>query len=236
MKSKIKVPNWVKEGPEDMEYRLYRLKSTVSDIKKRLNDGNLIDSLNEIDDALDFLYRYDAVKVTHEPNPISQIVSGFELPNLELVFSTGDDIETDDILDVLLDDAIDEYESLHTSCREQWRIIESGLTCNYVPSKPYFLNDGFVFIKTPDNMMHVYHFIKPNKYFTQDWKKFNMTHIQTEKWTDKVYFQRIEELIVKDSDKIIIRAECKTDTVLENNAMGVINQMIYSMLHRDYNF
>ena len=52
------------------------------------------------------------------------------------------DIETDDILDVLLDDAIDEYESLHTSCREQWRIIESGLTCNYVPSKPYFLNDG----------------------------------------------------------------------------------------------
>ena len=236
MSIKTKIPKWFNEGPNDIEYRTYKLKSAVSNIKATLESGELIPALFEIDDTLDYLYRYDAVKMTQNPNPIDQIVSGFEIPGLEIFFPEEEDLETDDVLDSILDEAIDEFEELHSMCRERWRLIEEGTSCVYVPSKKYFLNDGFVFIKTPDNMLHVYHFVKPNKYFTKDWKKFNMTHIQSEKWSEEVYFSRIEELISKDPDKIIIRTDCKTETILENNAIGVINQMIFSMLHRDYSF
>jgi len=236
MNPRIKIPEWIINGPADIEYRTYKLRGAIFNLRKKLAAGNLMDVLFEIDNTLDYLYRYDAVKATQDPNPINQIIGGFEFPNLELVFSTEEDLESDIILDGILDEAIDSYEEIHSICREHWRIIENGMTCNYVPNKPYFLNDGFVFIKTPDNVMHIYHFIKPNKYFTQDWKKFKLNHIQTEKWTDDNYFTRVEEIISKQSDKIIIKIDCKTDTILENNAICVINQKIFSMLHKDYSF
>lgn len=236
MNYKIKIPVWAIGGPADVEYHTYKLRGAISDLKKKLASGNLKEVLFEVDDTLDYLYRYDAVKMTQDPNPINQIVGGFEFPELELVFSTEEEVETDPVLDSILDEAIDSYEELHTECREQWRTIEDGLTCNYIPSKPYFLNDGFVFIKTPDNMLHIYHFVKPNKYSTKDWKKFSMNHIQSEEWTDDVYFERIDEIVSKESEKIVLRVECKTDTILENNAICVINQKIFSMLCRDYSF
>lgn len=236
MNSKINIPHWLQDGPKDVEYCTYKLRATVSDIRKKLITGKLVDALNEIDENLDFLYMYDAVKMTQDVNPINQMVAGFEIPGLELVFTTEDTVDTNPILDEVLDEAIDRFEELHTMCRQRWREIEEGIKCSYVPSRPYFINDGFVFIKTPDNVLHVYHFTKPNKYFTQDWKKFNMTHMYDEKWSEETYFARLEELLSKDSDKIILRVDCNTETNLENSAIGVINQVIYSMLHRDYSF
>jgi hypothetical protein len=236
MNSKLKIPDWISNGPEDIEYRTYKLRGTISVIKNKLNDGNLMEALYDIDDALDYLYRYDAVKITQDPDAMNHIVSGFEFPALELAFTTEDNLETDDILDLLLDEAIDEYENLHSICRDQWRVIEDGLKFDYIPTKPYFLNDGFVFIKTPDNKMHVYHFLKPNKYFTYEWKRFNMTHIHTVDWTEDAYFSNVDEIVTKSPDKIIIKIECKTETILENNAMCVINQKIFSMLSKDYSF
>lgn len=236
MNSKPKIPTWFQDGPEDVEYRTYKLRACVLNLKKKLASDNLLECLIEIDDTLDYLYRYDAVKMTQDQNPIGQIVGGFEIPGLEFYYSTAEEIETNDILDLILDEAIDSYEELHAVCRERWRYIEEGLTCGYVPSKPYFISDGFVFIKTPDDMLHIYHFTKPNKYFTDDWKKFKMTHMCTEKWTKETYFNRLEEVISKKSDKIMIRMECKTHTILENDAIGVINQKIFLMLSKDYSF
>lgn len=236
MNPKFKIPDWVVNGPADVEYRTYKLRGAISGLKKKLSSGNLIDVLFEVDDTLDYLYRYDAVKMTQDPNPIGEIVGGFEFPELELVFSTEEDLEIDVVLDGILDEAIDSYEELHSMCRDIWRNIEEGMTCSYIPGKPYFLNDGFVFIKTPNNQMHVYHFMKPTKYLGKDWKKFKMNHMQTEKWSDETYFERLEEIISKQSDKMIIKVECKNDTILENNAIGVINQKIFSMLCRDYSF
>lgn len=235
MSYKLKTPNWIITGPADIEYRTYKLLGSVSDLRKKLADGNLMEVLYEVDNTLDYLYRYDAVKMTQDPNPMGEIVSGFEFPNLELVFSTEEDIEIDEVLDGILDKAIGLYEELHAECRDIWRNIEEGMTYGYIPSKPYLLSDGFVFIKTPDQM-HIYHFIKPGKYLTKDWKMFKMSHMQTEKWTDEVWHKRLEEILSKKSDKIIIKIECKNGTILENNAMCVINQKIFSMLSRDYSF
>jgi hypothetical protein len=235
MNVKFKVPVWINEGPRDIEYHMYKLRGAVSDLKKKLKDGKLMEALTEIDDTLDYLYRYDAVKMTQDTN-VNQIIGGFEFPDLELVFSTAEEPETDDVLDELLDEAIDEFEDLHAICRDQWREIEDGITCNYVPHKPYFLNDGFVFIHTPDNMMHVYHFLKPNKYFAVDWKGFKMNLMYVEKWTDENYYKRIEELISKKDDKLIIKTTVRTNTILEHSVIGVLSQIIYTMLRRDYTF
>lgn len=236
MNVKFKIPVWIHEGPRDIEYHMYKLRGAVSELKKKLADGKLMEALTEIDDTLDYLYRYDAVKMTQDDSQVNQIISGFEFPDLELVFSTAEEPEDDEVLDELLDEAIDEFENLHAICREQWREIEEGTTCNYVPKKPYFLNDGFVFVHTPDNTMHVYHFLKPNKYFASDWKGFKMNLMYTEKWTDENYFKRIEELISKQDDKIIIKTTVRTNTILENSVIGVISQIIYSMIRRDYTF
>lgn len=236
MNYKLKTPDWIITGPADIEYRTYKLLGSVSDLRKKLVSGNLMEVLFEVDNTLDYLYRYDAVKMTQDPNPIGEIVSGFEFPDLELVFSTEEEVEIDEVLDGILDKAIDLYEELHAECRDIWRNIEEGMTCGYIPSKPYFLSDGFVFIKTPNNQMHIYHFIKPGKYLTKDWKRFKMSHMQTEEWTDELYYERLEEIMSKKSEKMIIKIECKNDTTLENNAMCVINQKIFSMLSRDYSF
>lgn len=232
----MEIPSWITEGPNDVEYRTYKLHSTISKIKDELANGNLIGSLSEIDKNLDYLYMYDAIKVTHEPDSINNIVGGFNIPGLEIFFTSDDMVDTNPILDSLLDEAIDAFERLHANCRERWRLIELEIRCSYVPSRPYFLNDGFVFIKTPDNMLHVYHFTKPSKYISKDWKTFNMTHMYDEKWTDETYFSRIEELISKESEKIIIRVDCTTETILENNMIAVIKQSILTMLNKDYSF
>jgi len=232
-----KTPTWIKDGPQDLEYRTYKMLGRAKKLKAELLKGNLMKTLYEVDDTLDYLYKYDAMKVTSNQDHIDQMLSmGFEWNNLELVFSTEEVIESNQILDELCNTALDTFEELHSLCREEWRRIESGLKLNYVPERKYFLNDGFVFIKTPDNLMHIYHFSKPAKYFTQTWKDFKLLHIKTEQWTQEDYFERLEEIINKKSDKIVFKVECLTDTVLENNAIGVISHMIFSRLHKDYSF
>jgi hypothetical protein len=236
MGAKIKIPEWIEKGPNDAEYKTYKMLGVISDLKKKLETGNLMEVLFTVDDTLDYLYRYDAIRITSDPDTTKEIIGGFDFPDLELVFSTKEEMDTNVIMDSIIDEAIDKFEDLYSDCREIWRTIEDGLTCNYVPSKPYFLNDGFVFIKTPNNLLHIYHFTKPSKYFTQDWRTFKMEHLATEKWSQEDYFIRIEEILSKKSDKIIFKIESKTETILENNALTVINQMIFSMLHRDYSF
>jgi len=63
-----------------------------------------------------------------------------------------------------------------------------------------------------------------------------MNLMYTEKWTDENYFKRIDELISKKDDKIIIKTTVRTNTILENSVIGVISQIIYSMIRRDYTF
>jgi hypothetical protein len=232
-----KTPEWVKSGPHDLEYKTYKMLGRVEQLKQQLLDNNLMGTLYEVDDTLDYLYKYDAIKVTSTDQHVENMISmGFEWDNLELVFSTEEQIEGNEILDQLCDRSIDEFENLHSLCREEWRKIEENLTYNYVPEKKYFLNDGFVFIKTPDNLMHIYHFSKPAKYFTQTWKDFKLLHIKTEAWHEKDYFKRLEEILNKKSDKIVFKVECKNDVILENNAIGVISNIIFSRLHKDYSF
>ena len=95
-----KTPSWIKAGPQDLEYKTYKMLGRIGQLKQQLLDGNLMGTLYEVDDTLDYLYKYDAIKVTSADTHVDNLISmGFEWDNLELVFSTEEQIEGSDILD-----------------------------------------------------------------------------------------------------------------------------------------
>lgn len=231
--SKLIIPKWIEEGPKDLEYKTYKFLQRVNELENMI-PHSLMSTLWEIDDTLDYLYRYDAVKQTAIVPSIEFM--GFPWEDLELVFTTQEELDTDEIVDAIYEDAIDKFESLHEMCRKEWRAIEDGLGCSYIGDKKYFLSGGFVFITTPDSKMHIYFFNKPSKNYMMSWKDFKMQHIKTQTYNQEDYIKTLEELQDKKSDRILIKADLKNHTKLEGHAITVVNSMVFSLLHRDYAF
>jgi hypothetical protein len=139
-------------------------------------------------------------------------------------------------MDELCDLALDKYENLHAEIREIWRSIEDAIKCSYIPHKQYLLSDGFVFITTPNNKLHIYYFHKPTKYTNGSWKEFKLQHMQTEDYNKETYMQHIEEIINNNAERIILKVTCEKDTKVEGNAIAVIQNKIFNQLRRDFAF
>jgi len=231
--SKLTTPKWIEEGPMDLEYKTYKLLQRVKELNA-LIPHSLMSALWEIDDTLDYLYRYDAIKQTAAVPSIEFM--GMPWEDLEMVFTTQEELDTNDIVDRIYEDAIDKFEELHNKCRHEWRDIEAGLKCSYIGTKRHFLSGGFVFISTPDNKLHIYFFNKPSKNFNFSWKDFKMQHIATKQYDEADYFKTLEELNDAKSDRILIKATLDTHTKIDGHAITVINSTIFTMLHRDYAF
>tara|TARA_B100000963_G_scaffold73525_1_gene61464 strand:- start:1816 stop:2514 length:699 start_codon:yes stop_codon:yes gene_type:complete len=231
--SKLITPKWIEQGPNDVEYKTYKFLQRVKELDQ-LIDHSLMSALWEIDDTLDYLYRYDAVKQTTTVPSIEFM--GFPWEDIELVFTSKEELETDIIVDAIYEDAIDKFEELHNKCRKEWRHIEQGLKCSYIGDRRYFLSGGFVFITTPDSKLHIYFFNKPSRNWSMSWKDFKMQHIKTETYNEDEYFKTLEELSEKKSDRILIKADLKNHTKLEGHAITVINSTVFSLLRRDYAF
>jgi len=233
MQSKYKLPEWASKGPEDLEYRTYKMLAHVKSLKNMLLDQKLLSVLFEVDSTLDYLYRYDAIKITEED---TKTIAGDWGP-LSFVFSTDEEsVEQSQLMDKLVDSAIDRFEELHATCREIWREIEVNLKASYIADKKYFLADGFVFLKTKDNKLLIYYFNKPIKNFVTSWKEFKLQHIKTQEWNQDDYFESLEEIVQKKSDKILIKSELDIDVNIEGHAITVITSLIFNMLRRDYSF
>lgn len=232
--SKYKMPDWISGGPMDLEYKTYRMLSRVKELNHLLETGNLMEVLWEVDDTLDYLYRYDAQRATYHPHEYE--IMGLQWEDLELVFTSAEELETNEIMDSLCNEAIDKFEDIHASCRSIWRDIEENITYSYIGDRKYFLSDGFVFIRTADDKLHIYYYTKPTKTFKMHWKDFKMQHIKTEKWDQDTYMKRLKEIVDKKSDKILIKIDLKNQTKLENHALTVVNCCVFNMLHRDYAF
>lgn len=230
---KPNIPTWIERGPLDLEYKTYKLFQRLKELETMI-PLSLMEALFEIDDTLDYLYRYDAIKQT-ELEPSIEFI-GFPMDNLELVFSTEEELETNNIVDLLYEESIDKFEALHEKCRQEWRFIDSGIDCSYIGSKKHFLAGGFVFISTPDSKIHCYFFNKPSKNFNFSWKDFKMEHITTKDYDENDYFKTLTELEDAKSDRLLIKVNLKTHTKIEGHAITVINNMIFTMLQRDYSF
>ena len=236
MRSILNVPSWANEGPEDFEYRTYRMLSHANSLRELLKSGKLWDALIETDEVLDFLYHYDAEKMIERDVFSSTQLTNVDWDNIELVYETGTELADENLLDELVDQAIDVYEVLHSEIREQWRILDSAMTISYAGNRPYFVNDGFVIVTTPDNMVHLYSFNNPSVNYQADWKKFKLVHISTEKYNPNDILLQISEIKEKDENKIVYRVNLKNTIKLEGGPINVISSNVFMRLRKDYGF
>lgn len=232
---RIETPHWAKEGPNDLEYRMYKMLGHARVLKQRLEDQELMGVLYEVDATLDYLYQYDAIRLTTEEE---LAFTAIEMAPLNQFFSIEslESAEPSPMMDELVDKALDVFEELHSDCRAAWQNIETNLRVSYVGDKSYFLSDGFVFLKTADEKLHIFYFNKPIKNFTTTWKDFKLQHIKTQKWDQDDYFESLEEIVTKKSNKIILKAELDVDVAIDKNALVVLNCLVFTRLRRDYAF
>lgn len=237
MNNKTIIPAWISEGPMDFEFKSYKMFSELEELSAQLASGKLFYVLNQVDETLDYLYKYDGDRLTGGNGLADYELVGVDWENFNLQFVESDEtLERDAVLDELNDLAIDKFEALHAKIRTIWRDIESGVQINYVPRKPYFVASGFVFIITPDNIIHTYYFNKPTKYFTTSWKFFELQHMQSNKFTEELYFKQVEELVSNENDTIIFKVRCEKNIKVENNAIAIIQHKIYNRLKQDFSF
>jgi len=229
---KMNPPEWLSEGPMDLEYKSYKMMSKVKELRRMLRKGNLNAALSEIDPALDYLYLYDAIQAIDEDMYV--LPPEFD-PELELVYTSRIvDVERNSVVDKLCMRALDEFEDLHAEARELWREIDEGLDTAYLYKKPMLINDGFIFI-TEGKKLHIYTFTKPNQYI-MDWKEFNPKLVRTKRLGKNDLTKYVEELVEADSTKIMINVKYNSSLPVGDGTMCVIKSSVFNMLKRDYGF
>lgn len=231
----IKVPEWATKGPDDLEYRTYRMLSHSSKVLRLLSDGFLWDALEECDAILDFLYHYDAQRII-DRDTISTQLTDVSWENIELVYTTGTQMASDELLNELVSHAIDVYEEVHARIRESWRKISSEISISQAGNRPYFISDGFVIIITPNNRVHVYTFNNPKGSSGIDWRKFKLEFISEFEYSPTDLITYISEIKEKDSDKIVYKVVSSNATRLEGGPINVISSNIFMQLRKDYGF
>jgi len=235
MYNRIQVPDWATSGPEDLEYRTYKMLSHASKVKELLDDGNLWGAMMECDTVLDFMYHYDAERMIAE-DTLSRKLTEVSWENIEYIYTNGDEMVNQNILDELVDHGIDVFENLHSEIREYWRVLEKEITISHSGNRPYLICDGFVLINTPDNKIHIYSFVNPSKNFNLTWKNFKLEFIDTHEYDQQQVFEFISQVREGEKDKIMYRAHIKNSIKLDTGLINVISSLIFMQLRKDYSF
>ena len=227
----IKTPEWAIKGPEDLEYRTYKMLSNASKIRKDLYAGLLWDALTLCDEILDFLYQYDAEQILNSES-ISKKLTKVDWENLEVLYTTGEELDRG-ILDQLVDMAIIEFENVHAEIREYWRVLDRDIEVTVAGTKPYLIGDGFVFIQTPNNKVFIYSFSNPKGIIGMDWKKFKLNKVASRTGITKI-IDFISEIKEKDENTLVYRVNVKNTIVLDNGLINVISSNVFMQLRKDY--
>lgn len=229
---KMNPPEWLVEGPMDLEYKSYKMLSKVKELRRMLRKGNLDAALLEIDPALDYLYLYDAIQAIDEDMHI--LPPEFD-PDLELVYTSRIvDVERNNVIDRMCMTALDLFEDLHSEARDIWREVEDNIEVSYLYKRPDLINDGFIFI-VEDKKLHIYSFIKPNQYIF-DWREFSPKLVQTKRLEKNDLTKYVQELVEADSGKIMIKLKYESSVPAGEGVMCVIKSSVFNMLRRDYGF
>lgn len=232
---RIVKPDWLTEGPNDEEYKTYRLLGRVDSLKKNLENGNLEEVLVEIEANLDYLYMYDAIKASEEELALMGGLEDGAWKDLELVYNTPViEVDRDDVVDKVYEEALSKFEDLHALVRALWQDLESQISHSYFYKKPHLINDGFLFVILENVTTLVFSFQKPTKY-TKNWRDFHIDQITIEDYSDESINNKISELLSADSDKVLMKL--MVDTAYQNGILEpILRCYVYNCLRRDYGF
>jgi hypothetical protein len=209
--------------------------SHASKVKGLLDDGNLGGAMMECDTVLDFMYHYDAERMIAE-DTLSRKLTEVSWENIEYMYTNGDEMVNQNILDELVDHGINVFENLHSEIREYWRVLEKEITISHSGNRPYLICDGFVLINTPDNKIHIYSFVNPSKNFNLTWKNFKLEFIDIHEYDQQKVFEFISQVRGGEKDKIMYRARVKNSVKLDKGLINVISSLIFMQLRKDYSF
>jgi len=229
------VPEWATQGPEDLEYRSYKMLSHAASLRKLLADGFLWDALQQCDGVLDFLYQYDAERLLLDIN-VSTKLTHVSWDNIEHTYLNGNQLASQSVLDALIEQAIDTYESLHAQIRESWRKISADINITHAGNRPYLITDGFVLVITPNNQTHVFCFDNPKGALGVDWRKFKLVFVTEFRYDPATMLEYITEIKKSGQDKIIYKVSIKSETRIEGGTVNVISSNIFMQLRKDYGF
>lgn len=235
MSHTIKIPEWATNGPDDLEYRTYRMLSHSRQILELLEQNQLWKALEECDNILDFLYRYDSQRELSEDVTSSKLTN-ISWENIELVYQTGEQIPENEEMDELIDRAIETYEEIHSRIRTTWRELSKGIKIIQAGNRPYFISDGFALIITPDKKVNVYSFKNPTGYNGVEWRKFNLVYDSTMDYTPESFIRLTAEIKERDSDLIVYKVNVDHPEQIDEGTINVVSSNIFVQLRKDYGF
>lgn len=167
--------DWLTSGPNDIEFKKYKLLAATKKVRDDVTDGRIFVALDAVEQQLYSLYRYQGTLGSLEND--SKILKGINLDTMELDFVYPDNDFESDLLD-LCNFAINELEDLFKYIRGKWRIYSKKISITEVPVVRPTINTGYVLIEdknNKDNILIYYYENVPKN----DWKKFELKHVDT---------------------------------------------------------
>ena len=235
MSNSKKIYDWFFEEPIDYESKKYRLLGNISAAKEMLEKGNIDEAMKFIEDHLVCFYKFQTEReiVTHD----NREIVGIDPILMNLIFKSKEKDQSKEI-EILSDIAelgILEFEALHSIFRIKWRDIDDALKLSYLPDKPVFINNGFIFLSNHDaDWTRFYTFQNPEA--VDDWTKFDCVFSEQTQFD----YNRIAEFAttMKNAGSNTIILNCTINKEFDSYSAidFVLACKVYYKLMKDYLF
>lgn len=229
-----KVFSWFAEPPIDLEYKKYKLLAQISRLEKSIEAGEILSSLDSIEENLGDLYKF--IHYKGEIDSKRRVLKGIDFQNMRLVYDTPETEPEIQILEELAKIAIDEFERVYRLCRDLWREVETRVSISYIPDKPFQLSSGIIIIPY-QNKFKVYEFDYP-AYFDGDWRSFHTNALFDKKLEESEIAKILEYAKESLGHNIFIRiSKADLDSFhFYETVLPVIKQKVFLDLKRNYFF
>lgn len=185
--------NWCFEPPYDYELKKYKLLGAIQHVVKAVDDGRIYYALNQVENTLYHLYKFQSNKGTLEDR--MKVLKGINIDTMSLEYEYPEESKEIQTVYELCDFAVEEFESVFKLIRATWRQLAAKIAITEIPSARPTKNKGQLFISRKDsNTIVVCEYNNIVK--IKDWKDLNVTKIcEIENEVGKLseYIQNLED-------------------------------------------
>lgn len=217
--------NWLTETPFDYELKKYKLLGAIQRINALVKGGYLYDSLIEVEEQLEDLY-----KLKNQKNEIDdrlKVLKGINLDTMSLDYDyPEEDLHLKHVYH-LCDLAIDEFESVFRLIRARWRSYSAKLKITEIPHSMPTKQKGVLFvIDKKDTNIITYSYNNPS-HLLGEWKdlKLNYKDINLKSIEDVMGFIKMSR--EESDDNRFWRCDHNLNEDLEECLLPVIKHSLY---------
>ena len=226
---------WFYEEPMDFESKKYRLLGAISNAQKILDAGDIHEAMDYVEDHLVCFYKFKTEKELISLD--DREIVGFDPVLMRILWGDPqkDNSKDIEILSDIAEMGILEFESLHSLFRIKWRDIEAALSLSYIPDKPVFISNGYVFLSNQEKgWTRFYQFVDPTS--SEEWKEFDFNFIEETGYNSSNIFDFVSTLKEAGSSSIILNCNIDKDFSSRDSIDFVLRCKIYYKLLKDFMF